>query len=163
MTSAINYPTNLPGPLVSSNAYTPKDRVYRNDLASGPPVYVLNDDSGWVMFDVSFRWTALQLQVWRNFYRVILASGARSFNVPLIVDGAPRLHECYVDTVPQATQSGKLWTVSFSLLAIEEVGIFSLTDTNSLIAAFDAFSMPLDQAVLDLSAIVALLEDLWRP
>lgn len=113
------WPCNLPGPLVNSNAYQPAGRTERNDLTSGPLAFALDDDEGPVLFDVTFRMTAIETQVFRHFYRRITQSGAKSFTIPIPVDYVPgRTHICYFDSAPRYTQSGKLWTVSCTLLAI---------------------------------------------
>lgn len=158
------WPTSLPGPLVNSNAYRPKDRIDRGDVASGAPLYTLNDDDGWVRFDVTFRMTTEQAATFRTFYRQTLQGGSKSFTIPLAVDGMPGVdHTCYFDGVPRSSQSGKLWTISATLLAVEEVGIFGECDTQSLIAAFNGFSYPLAGAVADMNEAIDLLEDLWQP
>jgi hypothetical protein len=163
MPSTIDYPANLPGVYVNSNGYRSKPLVARNDLASGPPIFVLEDNTPWVMFDVSFRFDALQTQVFRNWYRVSTTSGSRSFNINLVVDGEPRAHECYFDGVPSFTQSGRRFYMSATLLAIEEVGIFDAEDAASLLVLFGAFGGDLGPSIVTLADVIAYLEAEWLP
>ena len=165
--AAIDFPCNLPGVLVNSNSYSPKDRVRRNDLQSGPPIFQLDDDDGFVLFKVSWRFSAIENQVFRNFHRNTLASGSKLFNVELWVDGdngikQTKTHECYFDGVPQYQQNGKRWVVSATLLSIEEE-ILSECDGISLVNAFDGFDFNLDVAIADMDSAIVLLEDLWVP
>lgn len=129
-TADVDYPCALPGPLVAGNAYRSKSRVRRNDLASGPPIYRLEDDDGYELFNVAWSFSAGEVQVFRNWFRCDIASGSRLFNIWLMVDGAATrggrqtvLHSCYFDGVPEYTQRGRRWSVSATLLAIREEAV----------------------------------------
>ena len=129
-TADVDYPCALPGPLVAGNAYRSKSRVRRNDLASGPPIYRLEDDDGYDLFNVAWSFSAGEVQVFRNWFRCDIASGSRLFNIWLMVDGAATrggrqtvLHSCYFDGVPEYTQRGRRWSVSATLLAIREEAV----------------------------------------
>lgn len=126
----VDYPCSLPGVLTANNSYASRPRTRRNDLASGPPLFMLEDDGGYEMFDVAWSFSAGQVQVFRNWYRCDTVSGSKAFNIPLMVDGAARRggpqtleHECYFDGVPQYTQQGRRWRVSATLIALAEKGV----------------------------------------
>ncbi len=163
----IRYPCTLPGPLVVSNGYAVNERTRRNDLSSGPPLYVLKDNQGFVAFDVGFRYTGLQMQVFRNFYSAETVYGSKLFNIDLYVDGPDgtgkqtQTHECYFDGPYAAQQENRLWLVTVRLIAIEEI-IFSQCEGQSLVAAYDGVGDYLPRAVKDVDAAVVLLEDLWQ-
>ncbi|MCK4621333.1 MAG: immunoglobulin domain-containing protein [Desulfuromonadales bacterium] len=123
----IDYPCHLPGVLVNSNGYQSSERTRPNDLSSGPPLFVLEDDDGYEMFDVAWSFDAAQIQSFRNWYRFITASGSRLFNIELWIDGydgikQTRTHECYFLGTPHPVQNGRKWHVSATLVAIEEKG-----------------------------------------
>lgn len=162
----IYYPCELPGVLVNSNAYSPNDRVQRNDLSGGPPVFVLQDSDGFVLFDVTWRFTGLQVQVFRNWFRSVTAGGSKLFDIDLYVDGPDgagtqtKTHECYFDGPYQATQQGRLWLVSATLLAIEEQ-LLDECDGVSLVNAYGTFGDYLSQGIIDLDDVITTLEQLW--
>ena len=141
--ASVDYPCRLPGVLVNSNGYSSKNRVRRNSLESGPPIYVLEDDDGYEMFDVTWSFDALEVQVFRNWYRWLITSGSRLFNIDLMVDGwdgekQTKTLECYFDGVPSYTQNGRRWMVSTTLLAIKEQTLDEC-DGITLVSAYSAF------------------------
>lgn len=159
-TADVDYPCALPGALVTANNYRSKSRVRRNDLASGPPIYQLEDDSGYEVFNVSWSFSAGQVQVFRNWFRCDLASGSRLFNIGLMVDGAATkggrqtvLHSCYFDGVPEYTQRDRRWSVSATLLAIREEAVDCCSNLPEL---FDGFGGALGGAI---DAFI----DIWPP
>lgn len=162
----IDYPCKLPGVLVNSNSYQSQDVVRRNDLQSGPPIFRLESDDTWVLFDVTWRFSALENQVFRNFHRNTLANGSKLFNIELMVDGfdgikQTKTHECFFNGVPKFAQNGRLWTVSATLLAIEP-NILDECDGISLVNSFNAFE-DLNAGILCMDQAITLLEDLWVP
>lgn len=123
--AAISYPSNLPGVQVSSNSFSPKNRVMRNDLRAGPPIFQLKDDDGYVLFSVSWSFSGGQAQAFQDWYRNTTTSGSKLFDIELWVnnfDGVnnTKTHECYFDGAPKYNQVGNRWNVSATLLAIEE-------------------------------------------
>lgn len=164
--AAIDYPCRLPGVLVNSNGYRNQDTVRRNDLQSGPPIFRLESEDQWVLFDVAWKFSALEVQVFRNFHRNVLASGSKLFNIELMVDGfdgikQTKTHECFFDGAPQYTQNGRRWTVAATLLAIES-NILDECDGISLVNSFDAFDN-LNAGIVSMDEVIILLEDLWIP
>lgn len=164
--ASIDYPCRLPGVLVNSNAYSSKSRVRRNSLESGPPVYVLEDDDGYEMFDVSWAFNASEVQIFRNWYRHITVSGSKLFNIDLMVDGwdgerQTKTHECYFDSVPSYTQNGRRWLVTATLLAIEEQ-IMDECDGITLVSAYTAFDYDdLNDAFSDVDNATQSLISAW--
>ena len=164
--AAIDYPCKLPGVLVNSNSYRNQDTVRRNDLQSGPPIFRLESEDEWVLFDVSWRFSALEVQVFRNFHKNVLANGSKLFNIELMVDGfdgtkQTKTHECYFDGSPQFSQNGLRWMVSATLLAIDPI-ILDECDGISLVNAFNGFE-DVNAAIISMDDVINTLEDLWAP
>lgn len=157
-TADIDYPCALPGALIAGNSYASKPRVERNDLASGPPLFMLADDGGYEVFNVAWSFSAGEVQVFRNWFRCELASGSRLFNIGLMVDGAATkggrqtvVHSCYFDGVPQYTQRGRRWSVSATLIAIREEAVDCCSN---LPALYDGFFG-------DLKGAINAFADIW--
>lgn len=119
------YPQTLPGVFYNSNSYTPQSLTRKNDLQSGAPTYRLESDNGWVMFDVLWKFSASQIQLFNGWHRYGLRNGSKSFDIELMVDGFDGVkntitHECYFDSGTfKANQVGTRWHVTTRLLAIE--------------------------------------------
>lgn len=164
----IAYPCALPGVLVNSNSYAPSERARRNDLSGGPPTFVLQDEDGFVLFDVAWRFTGLQVQVFQNWYRHVTTGGSRLFDIDLYVDGPDgagtqvKTHECYFDGVPSYSQQGRLWSVGATLLAIEEQTLAEC-DAQSLVNAYTGFGDYLPTGIVDLDKCIKLMEATWPP
>lgn len=164
----LDYPCRLPGVLVNSNAFSPKNIVRRNNLQSGPPIFVREDDDVYVLFNVVWKFNGIQMQVFENWYRSTIGSGSKLFNIELWIDGTDgtkntKAHECYFDGTYNATQVGRRWTVSGRLLSIKEQ-ILDECDGISLVNAFNGFEYDaLDVAIDDMDSAINLLEDLWLP
>lgn len=164
--ASIDYPCRLPGVLVNSNSYQNKDLVRRNDLQSGPPIFRLESDDGWVAFDVAWKFSELENQVFRNFHKNVLVNGSKLFNIELWVDGfdgtkQTKTHECYFDGVPQFKQNGRRWIVGATLIAIEPQ-ILDECDGISLVNSYNAFE-DVNAAILSMDDVINTLEDLWMP
>ncbi len=165
--AAIDYPCRLPGVLVNGPSHSSKDVVYRNDLASGPPIFTTDDDAAYDIFDVVWRFNGIQKQVFDSWFKGSLTRGAKLFNIDLWIDGFDgtkntKTHECYFNGVPQSAQQGRLWTVSAQLLAIEDQ-ILDECDSESLINLFNGFDYSLDQALSDVDGLIVQLENTWQP
>lgn len=164
----IDYPCRLPLVLVNSNALSPKNVVRRNDLQSGPPIFQREDDDVFVLFNVAWKFDAIQMQVFQNWFRSTIASGSKLFNIELWVDGfdgtkQTKTHECYFDGAYQQAQNQKRWTVTATLLAIKEQ-VLDECDGISLVNAYNGFEYDaLDVAIADMDSVIVLLEDLWQP
>ena len=163
---AEQYPCRLPGVLVNSNGYSPQDLVERNDLRSGPPIFRLRSDDGWLLFDVAWSYSALEVQVFRSWYFNVLSRGAKSFNIELMVtgwDGQKNTitHECYFDGVPSFNQTGRRWNVSATLLAIRYQGLDEC-DSESLVNSYNSFDK-IKEAIIQMDDINTTLEELWAP
>lgn len=162
----IDYPLSLPGVLLASHSAQGKDLVRRNDLQSGPPVFRLQDFSGWVSFSVAWQYNAAQAQLFRNWFRWTLAEGSKLFNIDLpientnIVNGLTS-YECYFNGRYSQSVSGTGWIFTAELLAIEEQTL-SQEAGESLPVIYNGFENP-QNAILLLDECVALIEQLWVP
>ena len=159
----IDYPCRLPGFLVNGNSYRPKARTRRNELQAGPPIFVLEDDSGYVAFNVRTSLSALEMQVFRNFFRHTIASGSKSFNVELMVEGFDGTkntltHECYFDeSAYDASQNGRRWSVSATLIAIGEE-IINECEGESLVNFHSGIGYNINKAIEDFNDLSLALE-----
>lgn len=158
---AETYPCALPGVLVNSNGYSAQDLVRNNSVQNGPLRFRLQADSGWLRFDVSWSFDALQTQVFENFHKHTLVNGSKSFNIDLQVAGGLLEHECYFLGTPRYNQLQKRWSVSGTLLAIARVGLDEC-DAESLINMFNVFESP-NLAITQMDDAIKTLEDLWVP
>jgi len=161
----IDFPCGLPGVLVNSNGYSSSNRVRRNDLQSGPPIFVLESDDGYELFDVAWSFSGLDNQVFRNWFRYVAGSGSKLFNIELWVEGfdgtkQTKTHECYFDGPPSYVQNGRRWMVSATLLAIEEQ-IMDECDAISLINVYNGFGGYPSQGVAAIDASILHLEEAW--
>lgn len=119
---ADNFPASLPGILAASNKRKPQNLVKRNEVQSGPPVFRLESDNGWVLFDVAWVFKPEDMQVFEGWERYLLRQRSRSFLIDIPVDSMHtlRTHECYFETVPTRTQHTRFWMVTATLLAVEQ-------------------------------------------
>lgn len=164
----VSYPCDLPAFQVIGTTHRSKDRVKRNDLDSGPPVFILDDDDGYDTHDGQIILKSpYQVQLFKNWYRYAISSGSKLFNMDLWVDGSDgstntRTHECYVLGVPRYTQNGKNFNVSLSVLAIEEQ-ILDECEGFALVNASNGFAYSLHDAILDLDTLITTMESRWQP
>ena len=116
------YPCSLPLPLVENFSFEDQDLVVFNDLSSGPPIARAMSSQGYSRFNASFAFGALQMQVFRAFFRYKLVNGAKTFTIGLNIDGDTTEHTCYMRS-PRYRLSGKRWTAECQLISIEQKGI----------------------------------------
>lgn len=160
------YPSSLPGILVAKNINNVQYLVKRNDLQSGPPIYRLECDEGWSLFNVGWTFTPEEKQIFDNWYRWTLRQGSKSFEIGIMVDGSngisnTRIHTCYFDPEgPLREQNQTLWNVNATLLAIEQE-----TDdeefAEQLIILSNGFPDGVLLTMLGLDEIIQELEELW--
>lgn len=164
---AETYPTALPGILINSDAYTNQTLTRKNELSSGPPTFRLKDDNGWVNFDVSWKYTAAEMQLFRNWYRWTLANGSKLFEIGISVEGRSSgafdrtPHDCYFDGAYRAVQDGPLFIITATLIAIEQKTLDEDSGI-SLVNAYAGFE-DVGASITQLDDIVALIEGTWIP
>lgn len=164
----ISFPCNIPGALVVANASRLESVVRRNDLSSGPPLFILEDDDKYQTFSVTWSFSAVEKQVFDNWFKYSTLSGSKLFNIELMIDGAEggkntKTHECYFDGTYQVSQTSKRWRISATLISIEQQ-ILDECLGPSLVAIHDGFDYPIFQdAIDDVNDIILLFEELWLP
>ena len=151
---AVDYPCNLPSPLVSQNAITPLAAVRMQQVAGGPPIAKLFSSDTWVAHNVAFSFSELEYQVFVQWYIWNIKQGALSFNIPIKNSLGLTEQEVYLPSY-QATQAAKRWRVTGQIIAIRQEKMEEC-DAESLVNSFNAiesltFAIPiLDQAVRNL-------------
>ena len=151
---AVDYPYNLPSPLVSSNTITPQAAVRMQQVAGGPPIANLFSSDTWVAHNVAFSFNELEYQVFVQWYIWNTKQGALSFNIPLKNSLGLTCQEVYLPSY-QAAQVAKRWRVTGQIIVIRQEKMDEC-DAESLVNSFNAFeSLPfaisaLDQAVRNL-------------
>ena len=160
-----NYPTALPGVSVQGNAYSPQDLVKFNPLAGGAPIARLQADNGWSMHDCLFKYSASEVQIFRNWHRWALRNGAYSFTMELWVEGSDgvkntREHTCYIFGGYDVNQVGRLMHTTCKMLAIEQV-----TDDfdfgMQLVDLAEFFPDGVEETLIDLDELIKLMEVKW--
>jgi len=117
---AVNYPTNLPIPLVTGYTHSDAQKVRRNDVETGAPRFELLSEDGASFPTVTWLFKPVDFQVFEGFYKHSLKFGAISFNMNLQVGAGLKTHECYFNKPYKPSLSGKLWRVSASLVTVEK-------------------------------------------
>ena len=158
---AEQYPCALPGVLVNSNGFSPQSLVRNNSVQNGPLRFRLQADSGWLQFNVTWSFNALEGQVFENWHKHTLVNGSKAFTIDLKVTGGLLEHECYFLGVPSYNQLKRRWSVSGTLLAIARAGLDEC-DGESLINVFNIFENP-NLAIKQMDDVIVELEDLWVP
>lgn len=145
---AIDYPCNLPAPLVSQNTITPQAAVRMQQVSGGPPIAQLFSSDNWVAYNSAWSFSELQYEVFDAWYTWKLKNGSVSVLLPL--KGAYGLtdQESYIPTY-QAQQVGKRWIVTAQIIVIRKEKIDEC-DAESLINAYDGFE--------DLTAALILMD-----
>lgn len=159
------YPSALPGVLINSNSYTVQDLVRKTDLQSGPPIFRLDADNGWVLFDVTWSFSDLEKQIFDNWHRWTLRNGSRAFTIELWTDGFDgtdntKEHTCHFTGPPRMQQVGRRWSVSAQLLALEQITLDEDTGL-SLVALSESFPDGIYDTIVDINSLIVLMEDEW--
>ena len=157
----VPYPCNMPGVHVNSNGVTPQELTRQNGRVSGPPIFRLLSEDGWLQFDVVWRFNNYQTQVFKNWHKVSLSRGSKSALIALKVPDGLIEHECYFVGTPRFNQSSNRWIVSATLLAIADAGLNDC-DAESLININNGFELPW-AAPEQLNDVIETLEALWLP
>lgn len=134
------YPCALPCPLVENFSFEDQELVAFNDFSSGPPIARARSAQGYSRFNAYFSLNALQQQIFRAFFRHVLANGSKTFNIDLNIDGGLTEHTCYMRN-PRYRLSGKRWTAECQLISIDQKGLDEC-DTNNLILLASVFNTP---------------------
>lgn len=121
MATTIDYPTNLPGVLVSSDTNKDIGKYRRNDTEIGPPVYELLSTTGPSLFNCVWSFEEFDFQVFEGWYKKELLFGSKSFNIDLIVGKGLTAHECFFNSQYNRSRNGKRFRVSAQLLAVEKI------------------------------------------
>ena len=132
----VAFPIALPSPMAAQFSHSEMARWRRNDTQSGPPRYTKLTEKKPVMFNVSWFFTAIELQLFEAWFKSRTVYGSIPFTIDLPVCGESREHECYFDAPYSVTAraGANRWVVSAVLLAVGKVYD---TDEDSLdLAAF---------------------------
>ena len=116
----INYPCDMPRPLIQGYGYAENSKVRRNDVQVGAPRYELLSETAPCMFNVVFSFNAFQFRVFEAWYKATTVFGSKLFDITLSVGAGDKVHECYFDGVYRSTLNGTRWRVSATLLGIEK-------------------------------------------
>ena len=148
----IDYPCNLPAPLVSQNTISPQTVVRMQQVAGGAPIAKLFSSDTWVAHNCAFSFSELEYQVFVQWYIWKVKSGALSINMPLKNSLGLTNHEVYIPSY-QAQQNAKRWIVTCQIIVIRQEKMDEC-EFDSLLNSFDAFE--------DLSAAINLLDSIVR-
>ena len=116
------YPCSLPSPLISGYSFSDESLTVFNEMDAGPPIARLKSDEGYSMFSAQFSFSAIQMQVFRSWYRSVIKHGSKTFTINLNIDGATIEHICYMSP-PNYSLNGKRWNVQVTLTSIEFAGL----------------------------------------
>jgi len=145
---AVNYPANLPAPLVSQNQITPQQATRIQNVQGGPPIVQLVSSDTTSTHTCAFSFNEVQYQVFDQWFQWSLAQGSKTASIPLKTAIGFDSHECILSN-PQAQQVGRRWAVSAVIIILRKPKM-SEEDANSLLVAFDGFE--------DLALAIPLLE-----
>jgi len=139
MTTLVNFPSELPSPLIEGYTFGPLNSFRRVSVADGPPRYRLNSPNYTSLFEVQWLLSEFQFQVFRLWYEGFSdLNFNRWFTIDLAVGRAstdsgfvPRLLQTleahfYEDWSASIDASSNQWIISATLetrYAPVEVGI----------------------------------------
>lgn len=152
---AVEYPTNLPIPLVTGYSHPDSQKVRRNDVETGPPRFELLSEDGPSFPTVNWLFKSIDFQVFEGFYKHSLKFGAISFNMNLQVGAGLKLHECYFNKAYKPSLQGKLWKVTASLVTVEKQ-YDTLADFNEVLALREAITGHLEQWINQFNDIIEI-------
>lgn len=133
----VDYPYNLPSPLVSQNQVTPQQVVKLQQVAGGAPIAKLFSSDTWVAHNAAFTFTELEYQVFVQWYIWKVLRGSKSINMKLKNSLGLTCQEVLIPSY-NAVQSGKLWRVSCTIIVIREEKMDEC-DAESLLNSHNAF------------------------
>lgn len=115
----VDYPCNLPAPLVSQNTISPQTVVRMQQVAGGPPIAKLFSSDTWVAHNCAFSFNELQYQVFVQWYIWTTKNGSLSINIPLKNSLGLTTQEAYIPSY-QSQQLGKRWTVTCQIIVVRQ-------------------------------------------
>lgn len=137
----VDYPYNLPSPLVSQNQISPQQVVRLQQVAGGAPIAKLFSSDTWVAHNAAFSFSELEYQVFVQWYIWKTLRGAKSINMKLKSALGLTCREVLIPSY-QARQNQKRWTVTCNIIVIREEKMDEC-DAESLINSYNAFeSLP---------------------
>ncbi len=125
----INYPSNLPAPLIQGYSYEDNQRFVRDNVEIGPLVYAESSDDVYTVFSVEFSFNPVQKQGFEFFVETTLENRAKSFNLTLKKDGKFTEGICYISDISYSS-SGKRWRATATIIMVKE--ITNTTDSQSV-------------------------------
>lgn len=134
---AVDYPANLPAPLVSQNQITPQQATRIQNVQGGPPIVQLFSSDVTSTHQCGFSFSELEYQVFDQWFKWQLVSGSKSANIPIKTAIGFDSNECILVN-PTAQQVGRRWIVS-SVIIIVRKPEMTEEDANSLLVIFDGF------------------------
>jgi len=152
---AVEYPTNLPIPLVTGYSHPDSQKVRRNDVETGPPRFELLSEHGPSFPTVNWLLSSIDFQVFEGFYKHSLKFGAISFNMNLQVGAGLKVHECYLNKAYKPSLQGKLWKVTASLVTVEKQ-YDTLADFNEVLDLRESVEGNLNQWINQFNDIVEI-------
>jgi hypothetical protein len=116
----IEYPSNLPAPLIRDYSYQDNTKFVRDDPAIGPLVSSLESVQNYTVYDVSFSLSETEIPAFRYFIETTLVDRSKSFAIELKYDGQFINAVCYISNVGYSSV-GKRWNVSCQLISVDEL------------------------------------------
>lgn len=133
----VDYPYNLPSPLVSQNQISPQQVVRLQQVAGGAPIAKLFSSDAWVAHNAAFSFSELEYQVFVQWYIWKALRGAKSINMKLKNSLGLTCQEVLIPSY-QARQNQKRWTVTCTIIVIREEKMDEC-DAESLLVAHNSF------------------------
>jgi hypothetical protein len=114
----IEYPSNLPKPLVRAYSAQDSQLFIRDDVSVGPISYALDSIDGYTDIDVSFGLDGKEKAAFTNFAQVTLSDRSRSFEIVLDNQGEFVTALCYMGEINYSSV-GKRWNASTTLTIVK--------------------------------------------
>lgn len=133
----VDYPYNLPAPLVSQNTITPQQAVRMQQVAAGAPIAKLFTSDTWVAHNAAFSFNELQYQVFVQWYIWSAGNGAKSINMKLKNSLGLTCQEVYIPSY-QASQVGRRWRITCQIIVVRQEKM-GQCDAESLVNSYNVF------------------------
>lgn len=114
------FPSTLPGVLLQGYANEEDVHFRRNNVQSGPPVYVKLTNRTPVKFSVRWNFSQFDLQVFEGWFKKNILYGSLPFDMSLPVGMGDVVHECFFLDRYNVSRILKRVSVTASILAIEK-------------------------------------------
>lgn len=114
-------PSPIPGIQVATLASSENTAYVTNDSDIGPATYQLKTLNIPTIWDVQWKLSPYQYQIFEGWYANILSKGVISFLVDLPVGAGDVEHECNFVGSYTSSRIGRIWVVTAQLRVIEKV------------------------------------------